>query len=141
MASRARVTVVNDTESFLTLIRDALHDRYDVTTFNGEDVTADRLVGTRPSVLMIDLVMRGRELSGWDIIQMCRNDERLRKVPIIVCSADLRQLRQRAADLAAIGSLTVLEKPFGLGDLDAAVQTALETGADGGRAAGGRAVG
>ena len=141
MASRARITVVNDTESFLTLIRDALHDRYDVATFNGEDVTAERLVGTRPDLLMIDLVMRGRELTGWDIIQMCRNDERLRTVPIIVCSADLRQLRQRAADLSAIASLTVLEKPFGLGDLDVAVETALETDADGGRAAARNAAG
>jgi DNA-binding response OmpR family regulator len=127
MASRARITVVNDTESFLTLIRDALHDRFTVATFNGQDLTVERLVETKPDLLMIDLVMRGRELSGWDIIQLCRNDERLRNVPILVCSADLRQLRSRKAELAAIPSLTVLEKPFGLADLDAAVEAALRS--------------
>ena len=133
--------MVNDTESFLTLIRDALHDRYDVATLDGRGLTVDRLVATQPDLLMIDLVMRGRELSGWEIIQMCRNDERLRAVPIIVCSADLPQLRKRAAELAAIPSLTVLEKPFGLGDLDAVVEAALGADADGGRAQGGRAAG
>ena len=136
MASRARITVVNDTESFLSLIRDALEDRYTVATFNGENLTTARLKHSSPDLIMIDLVMRGRELSGWDVIQLVRGDEQLAKVPIIVCSADSGQLRNRAADLATIASLTVLEKPFGLGELDAAVDSALEPPATNGQAAG-----
>jgi DNA-binding response OmpR family regulator len=136
MASRAsRITVVNDTESFLNLIRDALQDRYVVTTFNGLHLTTQRLVDSRPDLIMVDLVMRGRDLSGWDVIQLCRADERLSTVPIIVCSADAGQLRERAADLATIASLTVLEKPFGLDELDAAVEGALEPPATNGEAA------
>jgi len=136
MASRARITVVNDTESFLSLIRDALEDRYMVATFDGENLTTARLKQSRPDLIMIDLVMRGRALSGWDVIQLVRADEQLAKVPIIVCSADSGQLRNRAADLATIASLTVLEKPFGLGELDAAVENALEPPATNGQAAG-----
>lgn len=136
MASRARISVVNDTESFLSLIREALRDRYDVATFNGEGLTTERLVESRPELIMVDLVMRGRELSGWDVIQLCRADERLSTVPIIVCSADSEQLRERAADMATIPSLTVLEKPFGLDELDAAVEGALEPAATNGQAAG-----
>jgi len=136
MASRARISVVNDTESFLSLIRDALEDRYTVSTFNGAGLTTERLVESRPDLIMVDLVMRGRELSGWDVIQLCRSDERLSEVPIIVCSADAGQLRRRAADLATIASLTVLEKPFGLDELDAAVEAALEPPATNGQAAG-----
>lgn len=136
MVSRARISVVNDTESFLSLIRDALEDRYTVSTFNGEGLTAKRLVKSRPDLLMVDLVMRGRELSGWDVIQQCRAHEHLSKVPIIVCSADSGQLRQRAPDLATIASLTILEKPFGLDELDAAVEAALDSPATNGQAAG-----
>ncbi len=136
MASRARITVVNDTESFLNLIRDALEDRYSVTTFNGLHLMTQDLVDSRPDLIMVDLVMRGRELSGWDVIQLCRADEHLSTVPIIVCSADSGQLRDRAADLATIVSLTVLEKPFGLDELDAAVTGALEPPATNGQAAG-----
>ena len=136
MASRARITVVNDTESFLNLIREALDDRYSVTTFNGLHLTTEDLVDSRPDLIMVDLVMRGRELSGWDIIQLSRADDRLSSVPIIVCSADSGQLRERAADLATILSLTVLEKPFGLDELDAAVAGALEPPATNGQAAG-----
>lgn len=136
MASRARISVVNDTESFLSLIRDALQDRYAVATFNGEGLTTERLVESRPDLIMVDLVMRGRELSGWDVIQLCRADEQLSNVPIIVCSADAGQLRERAADLATVPSLTVLEKPFGLEELDAAVEGALEPPATNGQAAG-----
>ena len=133
--SRPRITVVNDTESFLALIRDALYDRYTVTTFNGDNLDAARLIGSRPDVLLIDLVLRGRTLSGWEVIQMCRQHEQLAKTPIIVCSADKKQLRDRAADIAALESMSVLEKPFGLNDLDAAIEAALEPDAQG-RAAG-----
>jgi len=136
MASRARISVVNDTESFLSLIRDALNDRYAVTTFNGLHLTTERLAESRPDLIMVDLVMRGRELSGWDVIQLCRADEGLSRVPIIVCSADAGQLKERAADLATIPSLTVLVKPFGLEELDAAVESALEPPATNGQAAG-----
>lgn len=136
MASRARISVVNDTESFLSLMRDALEDRYTVSTFNGERLTTGRLVESRPDLIMVDLVMRGRELSGWEVIQLCRTDEELCEVPIIVCSADSDQLRERAADMATIPSLTVLEKPFGLDELDAAVEAALEPPATNGQAAG-----
>ena len=136
MASRARISVVNDTESFLSLMRDALEDRYTVSTFNGERLTTGRLVESRPDLIMVDLVMRGRELSGWDVIQLCRTDEELCEVPIIVCSADSEQLRERAADMATIPSLSVLEKPFGLDELDAAVEGALEPPATNGQVAG-----
>ncbi|MEP7082417.1 MAG: response regulator [Chloroflexota bacterium] len=128
--------MVNDTDSFLSLIRDALEDRYTVTTFNGERLTTARLQESRPDLIMVDLVMRGRELSGWDVILLCRADDRLGKIPIIVCSADSNQLRERAADLATISSLSVLEKPFGLDELDAAVGAALEPPATNGQAAG-----
>jgi CheY-like chemotaxis protein len=136
MASRARITVVNDTESFLNLIREALEDRYSVTTFNGLHLTTQDLVDSRPDLIMVDLVMRGRDLSGWHIIQLCRADEHLSAIPIIVCSADSGQLRERAAELATIPALNVLEKPFGLDELDAAVHAALEPPATNGRAAG-----
>ncbi len=133
---RPRITVVNDTESFLSLIRDALHDRFDVTTFNGDGLTLQQLIDSRPDLLMIDLVLRGRALSGWDIIQLCRSSEQLANVPIIVCSADRRQLRQRAADLRAFRSLSVLEKPFGLDQLDAVIDAALNPDAADADAAG-----
>lgn len=136
MASRARISVVNDTESFLSLMREALEDRYTVATFNGLHLTTERLVASRPDLIVVDLVMRGRELSGWDVIQLCRTDEQLCKVPIIVCSADSEQLRERAADMATIPSLSVLEKPFGLDELDAALDGALEPPATNGQAAG-----
>jgi DNA-binding response OmpR family regulator len=136
MASRARISVVNDTESFLSLIREALSDRFEVATFNGDGLTRERLVESRPDLIMVDLVMRGRELSGWDVIQLCRADQHLSKVPIIVCSADSGQLRNRAVELAMIASLTVLEKPFGIDELDAAVEAALAPPATNGQAAG-----
>lgn len=131
-----RITIVNDTESFLEMMREALQDRYTVITFNGTNLTPARLVASKPDVLIIDLIMRGRHLSGWEVIQLARGDERLAKVPIIVCSADREQLRAREAELKAMPSLAVLVKPFGLAELDDAVAAALESQADTGRAAG-----
>lgn len=136
MPDRRRITVVNDNESFLEMMREALQDRYTVVTFNGTNLVPGRLAASRPDLLIIDLVMRGRELSGWEVVEAARNDERLAEVPIIVCSADREQLRAREAELSAMPQVTVLVKPFGLSELDAAVAAALDSRAGTDRAAG-----
>src|SRR5687768_10370726 len=52
-----RITVVNDNEAFLELVRDILEDdRYEVTTIDGDRPDAlARIKASRPDVLMIDL--------------------------------------------------------------------------------------
>lgn len=110
----ARVTVVNDYQEFLDVMRDLLAERggHEFVGFDADVTTFEQIVRTDPEVLIIDLRLAMDGLSGWDVLTLARADDRLRNVPIIVCSADIAQVRQRAAEFREIGNIHVREKPF-----------------------------
>lgn len=114
-----RVTVVNDNEAFLELVRDILEDdRYDVTTIDGDRPDAlVRIKASRPDVLMIDLRFGAEGLHGWDIAMEVRRDESLSGLPVLVCSADLEALNQIAGRLSETQSVETLTKPFSVDEL------------------------
>lgn len=115
----ARVTVVNDNPDFLELVREILDgDRYDTTTVDGDQPDAlDRIVASRPDVLMIDLRMGTDRLHGWDVAQQVRAEPGLQRVPILVCSADIVALRELSDELTQHHQVGILEKPFTIDQL------------------------
>jgi CheY-like chemotaxis protein len=123
----ARVTVVNDNEAFLELVRDILEDdRYDVTTVDGDRSDAlARINGSRPDVLMIDLRFGSDGLHGWDIAMEVRRDPSLSELPILVCSADVVALDQIADRLSETQRVETLTKPFSIDRLTEAVDRLL----------------
>jgi len=112
-----RIVVINDNPEFLELMSAILDDDagYDVTLFDGQQASIEAIASTRPQLIVIDLLLGGA--SGWEIATLARADERLADVPIIVCSADVTALRDRADELERIGSVHVLAKPFGIDEL------------------------
>ncbi len=124
----ARITVVNDQPEFLELISEVLDGNgYEVTPLDGEATSIEHIADTRPDLLICDLRLapeKGR-LTGWEIVTLCRVHEDLRDVPLIVCSADARSLRQHADEMSALGDVHALEKPFQLAMLEDLVQRLL----------------
>lgn len=123
-APRRRITVVNDNPEFLELMQVLLEEDsgYDVTTIDGDLVASlDPIRDSRPELLIIDLVMRPDRLSGWDILQGVRRDDELREVPVIICTADTRAVRERAEEIAQDLRAAILEKPFAIDELEAIV--------------------
>jgi hypothetical protein len=59
-----------------------------------------------------------------DTVRLAHDDERLRDIPMIVCSGDVAALRLHADAFARLRTLT-LEKPFGVDKLRDAVNQAL----------------
>jgi CheY-like chemotaxis protein len=118
--SNVRITVVNDTPEFLELMDEILGREagFDVSPLHGEQVTIDEIANTQPDLLLVDLRLGGGNPTGWDIVLMARVDDRLREVPLIVCSADLQQLRQREEEMSAMADVHVLPKPFNLDVLE-----------------------
>ncbi len=127
-----RIVVVNDSPEFLDTVREILADAgYEVTAHHGDDLTADAIAALRPDLVILDLVLRRRSLrdqlaAGWDLLVLIRAHPQLSQVPIIVCSADTRQLRQRERELEKIAGTFVLPKPFSIDQLEAVVRTALD---------------
>ena len=114
---RPRISFVNDNADFLELMSAILDEDagYDVTLFHGERVAIGELAGSNPDLIIVDLLMGGA--SGWEIVTLARADERLADVPIIVCSADVTALRERAGELERIGNIQVLAKPFAIDEM------------------------
>lgn len=115
--SRPRITVVNDSPDFLELMSAILDEDagYDVALFDGEATSIDEIAASDPDLLIVDLVIGAA--SGWEIVALSRADERLSDCPIIVCSADVSSLREKADELATIGDVHILEKPFTLDEI------------------------
>jgi len=122
-----RITVVNDNEQFLALMHDLLTEEgYAVAVVEGDTASIEGIAATDPDLLVIDLRLGSTAPSGWDVLLMARAHEPLRDVPVILCSADLIELRARADEMAAIADVHVLEKPFGIEEAEELVRRLLE---------------
>jgi CheY-like chemotaxis protein len=118
-----RITVVNDNPEFLELVRDILKDEhYAVTTIDGDlEGALDRIVDSRPDLLILDLRLGTDELHGWDIAQQLRREPSLKGLPLIICSADILALHALADDLDNTKQVRALPKPFAIAELTAAI--------------------
>ena len=119
----ARVTVVNDNPEFLDLVHDILEDdRYDATKIDGDRPDAvEAIVESRPDVLMIDLRMGSEGMHGWDVAKRVRSDDRFDQLPILLCSADVRALREIGEELDDEHRIQCIEKPFSIDRLTTAI--------------------
>lgn len=119
---RPRICVVNDNPEFLELMSAILDDDagYDVRLFDGEKTTIDEIAVCDPDLVIVDLLLAGA--SGWEIVALSRADPRLADRPILVCSADVSALREKAEELARIGGVHVLEKPFSIDEITEVVE-------------------
>ncbi len=119
---RPRISVVNDNADFLELMSAILDEDagYDVSLFNGQQTEIGVLAASDPDLIVVDLLLGGA--SGWEIVTLARADERLAGVPIIVCSADVTALRERAGELESIGNVHVLSKPFSIDEITGLVE-------------------
>ena len=116
-----RVLVVDDDPSIRRMIVAAL--KRDGYTFleaaNGRDAL-DIMRSEHPDVVVLDLMMP--ILSGWDVLQERQNEEELKRIPVIIVSANRDPELATAVDS---GICAFLPKPFDIGALSALVKTCI----------------
>ena len=97
---RPRISVINDNPEFLELMGDILGEDsgFTVTLHDGTEIDIDAIRGAKPDLIIVDLLLGGA--SGWELVTLSRADSELADVPIIVCTADVAQLRRREGELA-----------------------------------------
>jgi two-component system response regulator MprA len=125
---RPRISVVNDNPDFLELMSAILDEEsgYAVTLFDGETTSVAEIAAADPDLVIVDLLLGGA--SGWDIVALTRADGRLADRPILVCSADVSALREKTDELAHIGNVHVLEKPFSIDQITELVERLIGRG-------------
>jgi len=116
-----RVLVVDDDPSIRRMIIAALkRDGYSfLEAANGRDAL-DIMRNECPDVVVLDLMMP--ILSGWDVLEERRHEEALKRIPVIIVSANRDPEVATAVDS---GICAFLPKPFDIGALSALVKTCI----------------
>lgn len=111
-----RIAVINDDTVFLALLHDLLSEEgYETHLFHEGAASYEQVRELDPHVIILDVRMESPE-AGWKVLELFKLDPALTRRPIVVCSADLTQLQDRAAYLKSKGC-EILPKPFDLDDL------------------------
>ena len=128
-----RIAIVDDSPAVVDLLREVLEEvGYDVVTFSGQERSLVSDVATAtPDAVILDLLFPGpgSQLSGWDYLRLMRSHELLRRVPILVCSADVTEMRERREEIERDPLLVAVEKPFTLDRLEDVVARLIAGGA------------
>jgi DNA-binding response OmpR family regulator len=109
LANQARILVVDDDPVILRLIEVNLDlEGFEVVTADrGEDAIA-RARDSAPDLIILDLMMP--EMSGWEIAERLREDEKTKGIPLVFLSARTQdEDRRRGEELGVAGYVT---KPF-----------------------------
>ena len=115
-AGRARIVLINDDTAFLDLMHDLLEsiEGYEVLICKEGDQTHQFVKDSSPDLGLLDIRIGGEE-TGWTVLELLTLDPATRPIPVIVCSAAIRDLQDHEPLLRRYG-VAVLPKPF---DLDA----------------------
>ena len=120
------ILVVNHAAEILELIRELLEEEgFRVTTGPRAGQDLDSISTLQPDLIVIDYMWPQSD-NEWTLLNMLRIDRRTRHIPVIVCTAAVRQVRDMQEHLDSLG-IRVVFKPFDIDDLIAEVRDALET--------------
>lgn len=121
-----RVLIANDTQEILELFKDILEEMgFETVLISFAPREMDQVRQAKPDIIILDLIFGGRELAGWQLLQKIRMDRDLERIPVILCSAAVRDVSEQQGYLTEQGVLIVL-KPFTVSQLEEALLRAVE---------------
>lgn len=110
------IAVINDDTAFLHLMHQLLTDEgYDCVLHVVGSTAYEMVRKEQPDLVVLDIRLNHSE-SGWSVLDMMRLDPETKEIPVIVCSADSVQIREKAEHLRRHNAVS-LEKPFDLEEL------------------------
>ena len=120
----SRILVVNDTQEILELFRELLEEEgYEVVLYSFAITDMREIERIRPDLIILDYIFGG-ERAGWQMLQKLKMRRTTATIPVIVCTAAIREVREIEGYLQAQG-ITLVAKPFNLDDLFEAIRVAL----------------
>ena len=112
---RPHLLVMNDAQEILDLLLHLLEDEgYRVSTARIV-LDLERVQGLAPDLIVLDVLFEKQE-TGWQFLSMTRLDPHLRRVPIVLCTAAAKPVREMEGHLAT-QNVGVVLKPFDVDQL------------------------
>jgi DNA-binding response OmpR family regulator len=120
-----RIIVMNDTQEILELFRLLLEEEagYEVVLYSYAIMDMREVVRIKPDLVILDFIF-GQENLGWQMLQKLRMNRLTAKIPVIVCTAATREIREIEGYLQA-QAIRVVPKPLDIDTLLEAVALAL----------------
>jgi CheY-like chemotaxis protein len=127
----ARIALINDDTTFLQLMEDLLQaeEGYEVLVCKVSSGAYEFVKEQRPDLVLLDIRMETPE-AGWMVLELLTLDPQTRDIPMIACSAAIRDLQDHEGLLKKY-DIDVLPKPFDLDTLLEKVEAALTRGGAG----------
>lgn len=118
----SKIVVVDDSNADMQLIASYLKTaNHTVVSYNSAEKLEERLVIDRPDLILLDVVMPGR--NGYQACRDLKNDDRFKQIPVVLCTSKNQESdRFWGEQQGANGYVT---KPFKAEELLAAVKKAL----------------
>lgn len=111
-----RILVVNDTQEILELFEEILGpEGYEVIPYSFAITDMPEIERIKPDLIILDLIF-GSEKSGWQMLQKLKMVPSTANIPVIVCTAATREVREIEGYLQAKG-VGLIPKPFNLDEL------------------------
>jgi CheY-like chemotaxis protein len=121
---RRRALVVNDTQEILELFDDILGEMgYETVLMTYAPRELTRIKEAKPDLIVVDFLMGDREMLGWQLLQKLKMDRATDSIPIIACTAAVKQVQEQQGYLTEQGVQVVL-KPFNVVQLEQAIRAA-----------------
>jgi DNA-binding response OmpR family regulator len=111
LMERKHIFVINHDPMFLELMRELLQmERYNVTTTNFVPTTFRQIVGARPDLIIVDIMVRDQ--ASWLLLEQLRRDTATHQIPVIIVSTDPQLIRQAQQEVDRYGGDRFLVKPL-----------------------------
>lgn len=111
---KKHILVVNDDPAILELFRDLLvEEGYEVTLDKFARQTGELLESIkdlRPDLAIMDFIIGGED-SGWQLLQATKMDRATKDLPVVVCTAAVKQITELSDHLDSL-DVHVVIKPF-----------------------------
>jgi DNA-binding response OmpR family regulator len=116
---KKRLAIIDDDAAYLHLLcRLLAKEGYEPEMFEQLESSAsayERVLAFNPDIIVLDIAL-DHPTTGWRTLNFLRLDPQVARVPVVVCSSDIRELEERTWYLKAKGCV-VLPKPYYLEDL------------------------
>lgn len=110
------VLVVNDTPEILDLFKEILEEEGWRVSLSSYLVSSlDDVKRDGPDLIILDYIIDG-EAHGWQMLQLLKMDRETADIPVIICTAAIRQVREIEGVLKA-KRVGVVFKPFDIDEL------------------------